>query len=316
MAVTNKIANQRREKTCIGITSERKYFHPGNSFVKRSLRPSEWQVSAIKGTIHVPRLGNERLLNEAAALDYIRHNTNIPIPKLYSCFEDDGAVILVTEYINGVGMHELDDAQREIVRAELERHLETLHGLRSSRIGGPSGIVIPPYRATAATVRDDWNLQESLAEEYVFCHNDLSQQNVLVDPVSLRITAIIDWEYAGFFPAWFERRFFKRLGPSVALNGEDDDSRRIIEFLQTQVVCFGLEYWGQCALLTCSMVCSVTESLLMTCYEGHGITYSHAIEPSVRGQFYGGAGSDFARVTREIVVTIPVSGSVNPGRFL
>lgn len=72
MTITNNVANQHREETCIAITSERKYFHPGNSFVKRSLRPSEWQVSHIKGTIHVPRLGNERLLNEAAALAYIR----------------------------------------------------------------------------------------------------------------------------------------------------------------------------------------------------------------------------------------------------
>lgn len=72
MPITNNVANQHREETCIAITSERKCFHPGNSFVKRSLRPFEWQVSHIKGTIHVPRLGNERLLNEAAALAYVR----------------------------------------------------------------------------------------------------------------------------------------------------------------------------------------------------------------------------------------------------
>jgi hypothetical protein len=120
LAITNKIANQRREKTCIGVTVERKYFHTGKSFVKRSLRPSGWQVSATKGTIHVPKMGNERLLNEAAALDYIQQNTNIPVPKFYSCFEDDDAVVLVTAFIDGVGMYELNDSQRDIVKAELE----------------------------------------------------------------------------------------------------------------------------------------------------------------------------------------------------
>jgi thiamine kinase-like enzyme len=74
-------------------------------------------------------------------------------------------------------------------------------------MGGPSGILIPPYRAMDKTVRDDWNLVPADEEEYAFCHNDLSQHNVLVDPISLKITAIIDWEYAGFFPAWFEMRF-------------------------------------------------------------------------------------------------------------
>jgi len=54
---------------------------------------------------------------------------------LYSYFEDDQAVVLVIEYVDGVGINELDDAQRKIVKAELEQHLETLQGLRSSRIG-------------------------------------------------------------------------------------------------------------------------------------------------------------------------------------
>jgi hypothetical protein len=144
MVVTNDIMNQRREKTCFAVTAERKYFHAGNSFVKRSLRPSEWQVSRWKGTIHVPRMGNERLLNEAAALEYIHQHTNIPVPKLYSCFEDDQAVVLVTEYVEGVGMNDLTDAQRTTVKAELDQHLQTLQTLRSARLGGPSGIVIPP----------------------------------------------------------------------------------------------------------------------------------------------------------------------------
>lgn len=144
---------------------------------------------------------------------------------MYSYFEDDQAVVLVIEYVDGVGINELDDAQRKIVKAELEQHLETLQGLRSSGIGTrPSSVAslfYPIYRATLATLGDDWSLQQSVRKEYVFYHNDLSQHNVVVDPVLLKISAILDWEYAGFFPTWFERRFFERIGPLVAKDGED-----------------------------------------------------------------------------------------------
>ena len=53
------------------------------------------------------------------------------------------------------------------------------------------------------------------SEELVFCHNDLSN-NVIVDPGALKVNAIIDWEYAGFYPEQFEGKFFKGWGLLVA----------------------------------------------------------------------------------------------------
>ncbi|KAG7140435.1 hypothetical protein HYQ45_002738 [Verticillium longisporum] len=61
-------------------------------------------------------------------------------------------------------------------------------------------------------------------------------QNVVVNPETLRINAIIDWEYAGFFPPRFEWPFFNRLGPSVAIHDEIDDASSILEFLTSQKV--------------------------------------------------------------------------------
>jgi hypothetical protein len=49
----------------------------------------------------------------------------------------------------------------------------------------------------------------------------------------MKIKAILDWEYAGFYPEWFERRFSERLGPSVAMGREDDDAEKIVDFLQS-----------------------------------------------------------------------------------
>ncbi len=224
-----------KEEGCFGITPERKYYHRGGSFVKRSLRPKEF-LTGVKG-LHVPRLGVERLKNEAEALRYIRQHTDIPVPMLYSDFEDDGAYYLITEYVEGVNMRDLADDQKAVVRQELEGHLATLRTLRSKRMGGPSGIVVPPYRVMRLTERDrdEWDLQASDEEEYVFCHNDLSQHNVVVDPETLKITGIVDWEYAGFYPARFEMPIYNRPGPSVALEGEVDDSAELLAFLESKV---------------------------------------------------------------------------------
>ena len=69
-------------------------------------------------------------------------------------------------------------------------------------------------------------------KDLVFCHNDFSTHNVIVDPESLKVQAVIDWEYAGFYPEEFERMFFKRPGPSVALDGETDDDEQLLDTME------------------------------------------------------------------------------------
>jgi thiamine kinase-like enzyme len=54
--------------------------------------------------------------------------------------------------------------------------------------------------------------QRSDHDEYVFCHNDF-QQHVIVDPDTLKINSIIDWEYGGFYPAHFEWPFYTQTRP-------------------------------------------------------------------------------------------------------
>ena len=74
--------------------------------------------------------------------------------------------------------------------------------------------------------------------DLVFSHNDLSAANVIVDPDTLKINAIIDWEYAGFYPLGFDRPFYKRrgstAGPSVALDGEVDDVDALTDIINKE----------------------------------------------------------------------------------
>lgn len=246
--------NSRRERHCFAITAERKYYHVGKTFIKRSLRPDEWQVSQVKGVMHIPRLSRERILNEGATLNYIRENTNIPVPQLYACFEDSDAAYLVMEYVSGVGMHKLAETQRKVVMKELQSHVATLRQLRSRRIGGVDGddghFVVPPYRVLKRTHRDVWNLRPADKEsKLVFCHNDLSQYHVIVDPETLKIKSIIDWEYAGFYPEYFDRPFYLRSGSSAAAatasmaEGEEDDAQKLLEFLKSHIVCSDSGYY-------------------------------------------------------------------------
>ncbi|CAL5872007.1 uncharacterized protein PFLUO_LOCUS6264 [Penicillium psychrofluorescens] len=217
--------------TSTAMTAERAYYHCGNFFIKRGLRPSEY-MTTIRGTKHIPQLGKERLQNEAAALRFIQRVSNIPVPTLYGAFEVDDSFMLIIEHIDGVPMSRLSEDQKSVVRTEVEQHLATLRRIKSDTIGGPSGIVLPPYRVMRLSDKDEWPRKVSQNGKYVFCHNDLSQHNIIVDPRTLKIRAIVDWEYAGFFPEHFEWPFYERPGPSVALNGEHDDSADLLQFME------------------------------------------------------------------------------------
>jgi len=131
-------------------------------------------------------------------------------------------------------MSTLTDEQREIVKIEVRKHLTTLRGLRPCEIGGASGLFIPLYRASKKLYRFDWTFPRAQTAEYVFCHGDLAQQNILVDPQTLKITAIVDWEYAGFWPEYFEGMFFERYGPSAAIGEEPDDSQKLLSFIKKE----------------------------------------------------------------------------------
>lgn len=172
-------------------------------------------------------------------MQFVQAFTNVPVPRLYYDFEYDGAYYVAVEYVEGVCMSDLNEDQKEAVAREIEIHLLTLHNLKSNKISGPSGIIIPPYRIMEKTEDEMWNppTEDRL---YVFCHMDLSQHNVIVDPKTLKIKAIIDLEYCGFWPEQFDLPFYTRLGPSVARNGEIDDTLELLGFLTVSSYCSSL----------------------------------------------------------------------------
>jgi len=50
--------------------------------------------------------------------------------------------------------------------------------------------------------------------EYVLCYNNLNQSNIIVNEETFKISGIIDWEFARFYPKQFESAFYKWSGPA------------------------------------------------------------------------------------------------------
>jgi hypothetical protein len=75
-------------------------------------------------------------------------------------------------------------------------------------------------------------------EDLVFCHNDFSTYNVIANPETLKVNAILDWEYAGFFPPKFEGMYFRRPGPSVVLGDKAHDEDELLDIMKAN--CFPL----------------------------------------------------------------------------
>lgn len=132
----------------------------------------------------------QRFRTDVAVQQYLREQTNIPLPAFVSTFEDDGAMYLVMEFVEGVGMNELPEKDRGVVEKELQQHMRTLKSLRSDTPGVPGEqLMIAPQRVCDMSwnYHTCWRPRSDVKGDFVFCHNDLGQHNVLVDPFAHRL---------------------------------------------------------------------------------------------------------------------------------
>jgi serine/threonine protein kinase len=135
------------------------------------------------------------------------------VPEVLAAYErEDGSFVLETKLIDGVEMNDLSRQQRNEVKPQIRQCVERLHSLHSNRLGGPSGIIWPPHGvATPPDGPTSWSQTTNFESErpFVFCHRDLSQSNIFIDPTTLELTGIIDWECEGYYPEDHELPFFE-----------------------------------------------------------------------------------------------------------
>ncbi|KAG6860412.1 hypothetical protein C0995_011483 [Termitomyces sp. Mi166 len=217
------------------LTHEKKYYDLRDqycTYVKRSLSPSEYVVN-ILGKVVRPHFVKERLQNEVAAIAFLKANTTIPLPNVRCAFEDHGRYYIIMDTVPGIEMVEVPLAEQGPILEELAGYREQLRSLKSKVMGGLAGHACLPYRLHSCVPFDEvFKFREAETPEFVFIHGDLAQHNIIVDEKTHKINAIIDWEYAGYYPPEFEGAFWLRPGPSGALEGEEDDVEKLFEVVK------------------------------------------------------------------------------------
>ena len=88
---------------------------------------------------------------------------------------------LITDIVPGVALAKLPDDKKSAVITELEGYRAQMHAIKSKVMGGFSGDVVLPYRLNVALREQGLKVREADTPEFVLCHNDLLQHNVLVD---------------------------------------------------------------------------------------------------------------------------------------
>ncbi|KAL4790580.1 kinase-like protein [Aspergillus venezuelensis] len=159
------------------------------------------KVVKISDTLVVksgPNLGR----NEVDTLRFIAENTTIPVPKVHHVQEENEKQLhsyvlqlraLKGTYIGGV-----------------ERGTAII-GKRTSVEGGPfesekkfNEFILADIVRIAPDLLRHYAKHALLdTHEIVFTHGDLAPRNILVDD-SGNVTAVLDWEYAGWYPEHWE----------------------------------------------------------------------------------------------------------------
>ncbi|KAF2174569.1 hypothetical protein K469DRAFT_707105 [Zopfia rhizophila CBS 207.26] len=177
--------------------------------IKRELSEREL-IRRPNNDVLRPFWAKERLRNEAATIELIASKTTIPVPNC-RLYNKDGLLHLETKRItNGVLLEDIEEASRPAAVTAIDEQINSiilpqLRSLRRDYIGSVDSSlpVFPPQRVYSRD-RRSWKRISSEADCFVLCHNDLGPQNIFVRPDTFQIVGIIDWEFAGFFPPYFE----------------------------------------------------------------------------------------------------------------
>ncbi|KAF8074761.1 kinase-like domain-containing protein [Lyophyllum atratum] len=172
---------------------------------------------------------------EAENSEFVRKNTNIPVPKVLLVFCLKGFTGIVFEFIKGTPLRdywgEVGDEERSSIIATTASYISQLRSLEAPPRPGPvnplaawrgrwfTNYDLEPLPSHAALV--DWlNHKRAVCERFnklgdsgtarpfttdydlVFTHGDIAPRNFVVD--DNRVLWLIDWDTAGWYPAYME----------------------------------------------------------------------------------------------------------------
>ncbi|KAI0435704.1 kinase-like domain-containing protein [Xylaria telfairii] len=172
--------------------------------------------------------------NEAMVLRFIKANTTIPVPEVFSSDWDR----ITMEYIEGKTLQQawsiLTPDQRSDILDQLRGYIAQLRALKGTQLGrlNGQGVVVPSIMMRSggpfATLAEfhDWlvkppkrlqsesmywhQITTQLSAEcpIVFTHGDIAARNIIVRDG--KIVALLDWEFGGWYPEYWEYVFALR----------------------------------------------------------------------------------------------------------
>lgn len=189
-------------------------------------------------------------LSEAAAMEFVRQNTSVPVPKVYCAFIRKGRTYIVMQRISGDMLargwvKRSESSKQKIlcqVKAMLEeiRHLPVPDDVGVANVGGGPifNILLPktPWWGPFESIQDFHRalrndiegidlddeklpgLRELIAfhkqsdHSLVLTHGDLSSLNIMAKGDT--VTGIIDWETAGWLPRYWEHTSAWHVNPA------------------------------------------------------------------------------------------------------
>ncbi|POR34197.1 Uncharacterized protein TPAR_05618 [Tolypocladium paradoxum] len=178
----------------------------------------------------VVKLGPNLDITEVDNIGFIHSHTTIPVPKILNVYEKDGCQYILMEFLDGEKLEtvwpNLSPAEKGSICLELREYLRQMREIPppadfiGSVTGGPAvdRRSLGPIKGGPFSCEEDFNkwqlaqMRENtplLNQEIysamhrtdhsiVFSHGDLGFHNILVH--NGRITAILDWEYSGWYP--------------------------------------------------------------------------------------------------------------------
>ncbi|XWW94770.1 hypothetical protein V2A60_002718 [Cordyceps javanica] len=168
-----------------------------------------------KYTTHADGMGAGDHPNEAFALQFVKEHTTIPVPDVVS---SDWDRITMT-FIEGLTLQQawpvLTQDERSTILNELRGYITQLRALTGTRLGRLDGqgvaefhhwLVRPPKRLDSQSMY--WHqITTQLSNDYpvVFTHGDIAARNIIVRDG--HIAALLDWEYAGWYPEYWDYVF-------------------------------------------------------------------------------------------------------------
>lgn len=200
-------------------------------------RPRQGTILFLTDTICV-KYGPLRHLPEASTIDFIARNTSIPVPKVYCAFRRKGWTYIVMERVKGESIAHGWTARPAESKAKILQQLKEM--VESMRRVTPSSAAVAnidggrlwdcrlpgktlyfgPFddikafhqhlRGHLSAVSKDLpsavnELIQLHTQDWsrpVLTHGDLSSLNIMAE--GDRITGIVDWETAGWYPYYWE----------------------------------------------------------------------------------------------------------------